>query len=260
MSFPGDDVIRKLRCAAATAIHPGIRSSPTGSTARRSSSSRCASPSCSFSSSSRWGRRAGRRCDGSASDSSRRARGIPCRDSSAPRRRSSARWSRRSSRSSSPRRSRSASRSSSRSSRRRWLRQPVAFLIDLLAADPERRVRPVGRLRPAPAAAHARSCRSCATRCTSARLPFFSGPAYGPSVLAAGLILAIMILPYIASVSREVLLAVPRSQREAALALGATRWETITGAVRAVSRGRASSAGSSSGSGARSARRWPSRW
>ncbi len=61
--------------------------------------------------------------------------------------------------------------------------------------------------------------------------PFFAGPAYGPSVLAAGLILAIMVLPYIAAVSREVLMAVPRSQREAALALGATRWEAITGAV-----------------------------
>ena len=61
--------------------------------------------------------------------------------------------------------------------------------------------------------------------------PFFRGPAYGPSVLAAGLILAIMVLPYIAAVSREVLMAVPRAQREAALALGATRWEAITGAV-----------------------------
>jgi phosphate transport system permease protein len=50
-------------------------------------------------------------------------------------------------------------------------------------------------------------------------------------MLAAGLILSIMVLPYIAAVSREVLLAVPRSQREAALALGATRWEAIWGAV-----------------------------
>ena len=62
-------------------------------------------------------------------------------------------------------------------------------------------------------------------------LPFFSGPAYGPSMLAAGLILAIMCLPYISAVTREVLLAVPRSQREAALALGATRWEMIRDAV-----------------------------
>jgi len=62
-------------------------------------------------------------------------------------------------------------------------------------------------------------------------LPLFSGPAYGPSMLAAGLILAIMCLPYISAVTREVLLAVPRSQREAALALGATRWEVIRDAV-----------------------------
>lgn len=57
-------------------------------------------------------------------------------------------------------------------------------------------------------------------------LPLFQGPAYGVSILAAGMILAIMILPFIISISREVLLAVPREQRETALALGATRWET----------------------------------
>ena len=50
-------------------------------------------------------------------------------------------------------------------------------------------------------------------------------------MLAAGLILAIMVVPYITSVSREVLLAVPGSQREAALGLGATRWETTRIAV-----------------------------
>jgi phosphate transport system permease protein len=50
-------------------------------------------------------------------------------------------------------------------------------------------------------------------------------------MLAAGVILAIMALPYISAVSREVLMAVPRSQREAALALGATRWEMIRDAV-----------------------------
>jgi phosphate transport system permease protein len=62
-------------------------------------------------------------------------------------------------------------------------------------------------------------------------LPFFQGPIYGPSMLAAAIILAIMVMPYIMAVSREVLLAVPNSQREAALALGATRWEAVTGAV-----------------------------
>src|SRR5208282_6011995 len=57
--------------------------------------------------------------------------------------------------------------------------------------------------------------------------PFFlAGPFYGVSILAAGVVLSVMIAPFIISVSREVLLAVPRDLREAALALGATRWET----------------------------------
>lgn len=58
-------------------------------------------------------------------------------------------------------------------------------------------------------------------------LPIFQGPFFGASTLAAGLILAVMILPTISAISRDVLLAVPRTQREAALALGSTRWETI---------------------------------
>jgi phosphate transport system permease protein len=57
-------------------------------------------------------------------------------------------------------------------------------------------------------------------------LPFFQGTAYGVGFLTAGLVLAIMTIPFIISVSRESLLAVPRDQREAALALGATKWET----------------------------------
>ncbi|MEO8026276.1 MAG: phosphate ABC transporter permease subunit PstC [Bryobacteraceae bacterium] len=57
-------------------------------------------------------------------------------------------------------------------------------------------------------------------------MPLFQGPFYGVSLLAAGVVLAIMILPFIISISREVILAVPGDQREAALALGATRWET----------------------------------
>lgn len=61
--------------------------------------------------------------------------------------------------------------------------------------------------------------------------PLFSGPFYGVSVLTAGVLLAVMILPFIVSVSREVLLAVPNEQREASLALGATRWETTWSAV-----------------------------
>ncbi len=57
-------------------------------------------------------------------------------------------------------------------------------------------------------------------------LPLFKGPIYGVSMLAGGLVLALMIVPYIISVSREVLLAVPVEQREAALGLGATKWES----------------------------------
>jgi phosphate transport system permease protein len=57
-------------------------------------------------------------------------------------------------------------------------------------------------------------------------LPLFSGPAYGVGFLTAGIVLAIMVIPYIISVSREVLMSVPRDQREAALSLGATRWES----------------------------------
>ena len=111
-----------------------------------------------------------------------------------------------------------------------WLRQPVAFFVDLLAAIPSVVyglwgifvLLPVLRAHVMP---------FLRDTLHLGATPLFSGPAYGPSMLAAGIILAIMILPYISSVSREVLLAVPRSQREAALALGATRWEAIRGAV-----------------------------
>lgn len=59
----------------------------------------------------------------------------------------------------------------------------------------------------------------------------FTGPKYGFGMLAAGVILAIMILPIISSITREVIMAVPRQQREAALALGATKWEMLRMAV-----------------------------
>jgi phosphate transport system permease protein len=62
-------------------------------------------------------------------------------------------------------------------------------------------------------------------------LPIFKGPAYGVSMFTAGVVLAIMIVPTIAAICREVFRAIPLSQREAALALGATRWETIQVAV-----------------------------
>ncbi len=61
---------------------------------------------------------------------------------------------------------------------------------------------------------------------TGGVFPFFSGPSYGIGLLTAGLVLAIMVVPFIVSVGREVLLSVPQEQREAALALGSTRWES----------------------------------
>jgi phosphate transport system permease protein len=106
----------------------------------------------------------------------------------------------------------------------RWMRSPAATLIELLAAVPSVIyglwgifvLIPLLRNHVWPVARHALGW-----------MPIFSGVFYGPSVLAGGVILAIMVLPYIAAVSREVLLAVPPSQREAGLALGATRWETV---------------------------------
>ena len=111
-----------------------------------------------------------------------------------------------------------------------WLRQPLSFFVDLLAAVPSVVYGLWGVFFLVPMLRESLMPFLRDTLHLGAT-PFFSGPAYGPSVLAAGLILAIMVLPYIAAVSREVLMAVPRSQREAALALGATRWEAITGAV-----------------------------
>jgi phosphate transport system permease protein len=66
---------------------------------------------------------------------------------------------------------------------------------------------------------------------TLGSLPIFSGPIFGFGYLSAGVILAIMTLPFIISISREALLEVPTEQREAALALGATRWESTWQAV-----------------------------
>ena len=111
-----------------------------------------------------------------------------------------------------------------------WLRQPVAFLVDLLAAIPSVVYGLWGifvliPLLRDPIGPFLRDTLGLG------KTPLFSGPNYGYSMLAAGVILAIMILPFISAVTREVLLAVPRSQRDAALALGATRWEMIRDAV-----------------------------
>jgi phosphate transport system permease protein len=62
-------------------------------------------------------------------------------------------------------------------------------------------------------------------------IPIFAGPSFGVGLFAAGVILAIMILPTIVSISREVIGSIPNSQREAMYALGATKWEMVTRAI-----------------------------
>lgn len=108
------------------------------------------------------------------------------------------------------------------------IRNPVAMLIELLAAIPSvvYGLWGVFVLIPVLKASVFPFLRE-----TLGFLPFFRGAIYGPSVLSASVILTIMIMPFIMSVSRSVLLAVPNSQREAALALGATRWEAVRTAI-----------------------------
>lgn len=105
-----------------------------------------------------------------------------------------------------------------------WLKGPVAFLAELLAAIPsviyglwgifvlvpllrDHLMKPVAKF--------------------LGWIPLFKGPVYGPSMLAAGVLLAIMIVPFILSVSREVMATVPQRQKEAVLSLGGTQWEMI---------------------------------
>jgi phosphate transport system permease protein len=111
-----------------------------------------------------------------------------------------------------------------------WIRQPVALFVDLLAAIPSVVYGLWGVLVLVPFI-RANVMPFVKDTLDLGDFPLFTGAAYGPSMIAAGCILAIMVLPYISAVTREVLRAVPRSQREAALALGATRWEMIWGAV-----------------------------
>jgi phosphate transport system permease protein len=102
------------------------------------------------------------------------------------------------------------------------LSDPLTFVIELLAAVPSVIYGLLGIFILAP---FMRNVIAPAAQATLGFLPLFRGPSYGVGLLTAGILLAIMILPFIISISREALLAVPRDQREAALALGATRWE-----------------------------------
>ncbi len=110
----------------------------------------------------------------------------------------------------------------------RWLSDPVAFLVELLAAIPSVIYGLIGIFVLVP---WVRNSLEPFLSHTLGFLPFFRGAPYGVGMLTAGLVLAVMVVPFIVSVSREVLMAVPRAQREAILSLGATRWETVWIAV-----------------------------
>ena len=110
----------------------------------------------------------------------------------------------------------------------RWLRAPVGFLVELLAAIPSVVFGLWGIFVLVP---RVRTTLTPALKTTLGFLPLFQGPPLGIGMLAASLILAIMVVPFIVAVSTEVMRAVPTTQREAALALGATRWETTRRAV-----------------------------
>ena len=119
------------------------------------------------------------------------------------------------------------------------LRRPVISMVELLAAIPSVAYGLWGIFILAP---FMRDVATPVLRSTLGFLPLFQGPSFGVGMLTAGLILAIMVVPIVTAVSRDVLAAVPSHQRDGALALGATQWEAgqivvnyalpgITGAV-----------------------------
>jgi phosphate transport system permease protein len=107
------------------------------------------------------------------------------------------------------------------------LRQPLVFVTELLAAIPSIVYGLWGIFVLVPAVRAVETSLPDSVR----RLPLFTGPPLGLGMLSAALILAIMVIPFISSISREVLKSVPPAQREGAYALGATRFEAIRAAV-----------------------------
>ena len=109
----------------------------------------------------------------------------------------------------------------------RRVRGPLAVLVDLLAAVPSVVYGLWGFAVLAPTLRPVQQWFAD----TFSFLPFWAGQVDGPSYFVAGLVLAVMILPIVSAISREVIATVPAEQKEAALALGATRWEMIRTAV-----------------------------
>lgn len=104
-----------------------------------------------------------------------------------------------------------------------WLRKPLVFLTELLAAIPSIVYGLWGIFVLVPLVRQLQVNTPVWLKST----PFFSGPPLGVGMLSAAIVLSIMVIPFTSSVAREVLKAVPQSQREGAYALGATRWEAI---------------------------------
>ncbi|MCX6170872.1 MAG: phosphate ABC transporter permease subunit PstC [Ignavibacteriales bacterium] len=110
-----------------------------------------------------------------------------------------------------------------------WLEKPLSFLVELLAGIPSVIYGLWGIFVLVP------WIRNYIEPYLSDKLgflPFFRGAPYGFGLLAAVIILSIMVLPIISSISRDVLKSVPRSQREAALALGASKWQSTMIVIR----------------------------
>lgn len=109
-----------------------------------------------------------------------------------------------------------------------WMRKTVSMLVDLLAAIPSVvyglwaifSLVPLMRTHVQPFLGK-----------YFGFLPLFQGPAYGLGMLSAGVVLAIMIVPFVISISREVILTVPTAYKESAYALGSTRWEAVSNVV-----------------------------
>ncbi len=111
----------------------------------------------------------------------------------------------------------------------RWLERPVSFMVELLAAIPSVVYGLWGLFVLQPWMV--KYIEGPISNGPLSALPIFGSTPNGYDMLSASVILAIMVLPYITAVSRDILRAIPKTVREASYALGATRWETIKGVV-----------------------------
>jgi len=114
-----------------------------------------------------------------------------------------------------------------------WLARPLSFVIELLAAVPSVVFGLWGLFVLAP---FVRNDLGPFLQKTLGFLPIFSGTIYGTSLFTAGLVLAVMILPTVTAISREVIVAIAQDLREASMSLGATKWETVSRVVLPASR------------------------